>query len=60
MHFVESKNVLIQISPRFVHKGAIDDKSTLVQVMAWYSIGNKLLPEAVITQFAGGYIIART
>ena len=38
-------STLIWISLRFVPKGSIDNKSALVQVMAWRLTGNKPLPE---------------
>ena len=44
--------ISIQISLKFVPKGLIDDKSALVQVMAWHQTGDKPLPEAMKTQFA--------
>ena len=46
----ESVRIFIQISLKFVPKGPIDNKSALVQVMAWCRIGNKPLPEAMMTQ----------
>ena len=39
------------ISLKFVLKGPIDDKSALVQMMAWHQIGDKPLPEPMLTQF---------
>ena len=41
----------IQISLKFVPKGAIDNKWALVQVMAWRQIGDKPLPESMLKQF---------
>ena len=35
----------------FVPKGPIDNKSALVQVMACHRIGDKPLPEPMLTQF---------
>ena len=35
--------ILIKISLKFVSKGPIDDIPALVQIMAWYEIGNKPL-----------------
>ena len=50
--FVNEKlRILIQISLNFVPKGPIDNKSALVQVMAWRRTGDKLLPEAMIAEF---------
>ena len=42
---------LINISLKFVPKGPIDSKSSLVQVMAWCRMGGKPLPEVTVTQF---------
>ena len=36
---------------KFVPEGLIDNKSALVQVMAWRQIGDKPLPEPMMTQF---------
>ena len=36
--------------------GPIDNKSALVQVMAWCQTGNKPLPEAMMTQFTDEYM----
>ena len=35
----------------FIPKGVIDNKSALVQVMAWHRTSNKPLPEPMLTQF---------
>ena len=43
--------ILIKISLKFVPKGLIDNKSSLVQVMAWCCVGEKPLPELMMTQF---------
>ena len=40
---------LIRISLKFVHKSPIDNKSALVQVMAWHRPGHKPLPEPMPT-----------
>ena len=42
---------LILISLKFIPMGTIDNKAALVQVMAWRWIGNKPLPEPMLTQF---------
>ena len=53
--------ILIQISLKFVLDATVDDKATLIQVMtgcqtgAWCQIGDKPLPEAVLTQFTDAY-----
>ena len=48
--------ILIQISPKCVHKGPIDNMSALVQVMAWRLTGDKPLPEAIMTLFTNAYM----
>ena len=47
----EKLRILIWISPKFVRKGPIDNKSALVQVMTSCRTGNKPLPEPMLTQF---------
>ena len=42
---------LIQISLLFVSVVPIDNKSSLLQVMAWHPTGAKPLPEAMLTKF---------
>ena len=44
-------SILIKISLKYVSKGPIDIKSTLVQVKAWHQTGNKPLSEPMMTQF---------
>ena len=46
----------IKISLIFVPKGPIEKKSASVQVMAWHRIGDKPLPEPVLTQFTDTYM----
>ena len=48
--------IFVQISLRFVPKSLIDDKSALVQVMAWCWTGNKPLPEPMLTEFTDAYM----
>ena len=48
--------ILIQISLKFVTKGSIDNKSVLVQVMAWRRKGDKSLPEPMLAQIADAYM----
>ena len=48
--------ISIQISPKFVPKDQIEYKSALVQVMAWRLLGDKPLPEPMLTQFTDAYI----
>ena len=57
-HIFLNKNdrILIQISLKFVPKGPVDNKSTLVQVMAWPPTGNESLPEPMLTQFTDAYM----
>ena len=43
--------ILILISLKFVPKGSNDNKSVLVQVMAWCQTGAKPLPEPMLAQF---------
>ena len=51
MHLLnENYCILIQISLKFVLMGWIDQKSSLVQVMAWCLFGTKPLPEPMTTQ----------
>ena len=48
--------ILIKISLKFVPKGPIENKSALVQVMAWRQTGDKPLPEPMPTQFTDAYM----
>ena len=48
--------IFIRISLKFVHKGPIDNKSTLVQVMAWRWSGVKPLPESMLIQLTDAYM----
>ena len=57
MHFHdENLCILIRISLKFVPDGPIDNKQTLVQVMAWRRTGDKPLPEPILTQFIDAYM----
>ena len=47
--------ILIHISLKLVSKGPIDNKSALVQVMAWRRIGDKPLSEPMLTEFIDAY-----
>ena len=49
----ENFRISIKISLKFVPKGPIDNKSALVQVMAWHWTGDKSLPEAMVVHFIG-------
>ena len=52
----ENDRISIRISLKFVLKGPIDNKSALVQVMAWCQAGDKPLPEPILTQFIDTYM----
>ena len=47
---MENARIAIMISLKFVPKGPIDNKSALVQVVAWRRTGDKPLPEPKMTQ----------
>ena len=48
--------ILIEISPKTVPKGPIDNNWALDQTMAWRRIGDKPLSEPMVTQFADAYV----
>ena len=48
--------ILIRIPLKFVPKGPTDNKSVLVQVVAWRQTGNKPLSEPMLTQFTNALI----
>ena len=52
----ENVRISIKISLKFVPEGPIDNKSALVQVMAWRRTGDKPLPELMLTQFNDVYM----
>ena len=52
----EKVRIAIHFSLKFVPKGPIDNKSALVQVMAWRQTGNKPLPELMLAQFTYTYM----
>ena len=55
--FVNEKFCIsIRISLKFVPKGPINNKSALVQVMAWRQTSDKPLPEPMMTQFTDAFI----
>ena len=57
VHFYEWKFVyFFQIWLKIVPKGLIDNKPSLVQVMAWHRTGDKPLPEPMMTQFTYEYM----
>ena len=47
----ENDRFPIRVSLTFVPRSPIDDKSALVQVIAWRRIGDKPLPEPMVAQF---------
>ena len=51
----ENGKIPIQMSLKCVPKSPIDNKSALVQVMAWRRTGDKPLPEPMMTQFTDEY-----
>ena len=52
----ENIRISIQILLKFVPKDLIDNKSALVEVMAWCQTGDKPLSEAMMTQFTNAYM----
>ena len=48
--------ISIRISLKLSHKGPIDNKSALVQVMAWCRIRDKPSPERMLTLFVDAYM----
>ena len=48
--------ISIQISLKFVLRSPIENRSALVQVMAWRRKGDKPLPEQMLTQFTDAYM----
>ena len=52
----ENDRIPIQISLKFVPRSLIDNKSALVQVMAWRQRGGKPLPEPMLAQFTDVYM----
>ena len=51
----ENVKISIHISLKFVPMGSNDDKSALVQAMAWCGTGDKPLPEKMLTKFTDAY-----
>ena len=47
---------LIYVSLKFVPTGSINNKSSLVHVMAWRRTGDKPLPEPLQTKFTVPYM----
>ena len=52
----ENDRIPFQISLRFVPRSQADNKSALVQVMAWRRTGDKPLPEPLLTQFTDAFM----
>ena len=52
----ENDKIPIQISLKLVPRSPVDNKTALVQVMAWRRIGDKPLPEPMTTQFNDVYM----
>ena len=52
----ENVIISIQISPEFLLKGPVDNKSALVQIMDWHRLGDKPLLEAMMSQFTDAYM----
>ena len=52
----ENIRIAIQILLKFVPWGSNDNKSALVQVMAWRRTGDKPLPELLLAQFTDAYM----
>ena len=54
--FLNQNDIIpIQISLKYDPRSPFDNKSALVQVMAWRQTGNKPLPEPMMTQFIDAY-----
>ena len=54
--FNENVRISIKISLKFVPKGQIDNKSAIVQVMAWCWTGDKPLYEPMLSQFTDAFM----
>ena len=52
----ENDRIPIQISLKYVPRSPMDNKSALVQVMAWHRTGDIPLPEPMMTQFIDAYM----
>ena len=51
-----NETVRISIQNSFVPNDLIDNKATLVQVMAWCRIGDKPLSEPILTRFTDAHM----
>ena len=58
MHFHSNEHfcVLIKIPLKFVPEGSVDNKSALVQFMAWHHINNESFSEPMMTLNTEGYL----
>ena len=52
----ENNKIQIQISLKFIPRSPMANKTALVQVTAWRRIGEKPLPELMMTQFTDAYM----
>ena len=52
----EKLQILIRISLKFVTKGPIDNKSAVVQVIAWRRTGDKPLHETMLGEFVDAFM----
>ena len=52
----ENDRIPIQILLKFTPRSSIDNKPTLVQVLAWRRIGDRPLPDLMVNQFTGAYM----
>ena len=53
----KNDRIPIQISLKYVSRSPINNKSALVEAMAWHRTGNKPLPEPMMTQFIDTYML---
>ena len=53
---IENGRIPMQISQKHFRRSPIDNKLALVQVMNWRRIGDKPLPEPMMTQFSDAYM----
>ena len=52
----ENGRIPTQISLKFIPKSPVDNKPTLVQVIAWPRTGDKPLPEPMMTKSTDAYM----
>ena len=57
IYWKENVCILIQMSLKFVFKGLIDNKSSLVEVMAYCLTDNRSLPEPMLTTMSDALFI---